>query len=79
MFREHSTEEIIYLIDLTEKKINEEVEMPRRKEEPKENVQFEDNKIEISIELKNYDEVIRKLENIKKLLNEISNIHIEVK
>lgn len=77
MFIEHSTEEIINLIDLTEKKINEEMEMPRKKEEPKENVQTEDNKIEISIGLKKYDEVITKLEKIKALLSEIRELEVK--
>lgn len=56
-----------------------EMDLPRKKEEPKEREKSEDNSIEIIIELKNYDEIIRKLEHIKKLLNEISNFHIEVK
>ncbi len=77
MFREHTTEEIMNFIFGDE--VKEEMEIPRKKEESKKNIQTEDNTVEISIELKNYDEVIRKLENIKKLLNEISNIHIEVK
>ncbi len=38
-----------------------------------------ENKIEIKMELSNYDEIIEKLEHIKKLLNDISNIKIEVK
>ncbi len=37
-----------------------------------------ENKIEIKIELSNYDEIIEKLEYIKKLLNDISNTKIEV-
>lgn len=62
-----------------EKKLNdkEEMDLPRKKEEQKE--KSDDNSIEISVELKNYDEIVRKLEHIKKLLNEINNIHIEVK
>lgn len=35
-------------------------------------------KITISIELENYDEIIEKLENIKKLLQEINKISIHV-
>lgn len=37
-----------------------------------------ENKIIISIELVNCDEVIEKLEKIKKLLDEIKNTKIEV-
>lgn len=40
---------------------------------------MEENKtIEFSVSLVGADEVIKKLEQIKKLLNEISNIKIEV-
>lgn len=37
------------------------------------------NEIEININLNNYDETIKKLEQIKKLLNEIKNIANEEK
>ncbi len=36
------------------------------------------NKVEIKLVLKGYEEVIEKLENIKKLLNEIATINIQV-
>ena len=39
----------------------------------------EKDKIEISIELVGADEVIQKLQEIKKLLNDIASIKIEVK
>lgn len=37
-----------------------------------------ENKIEIQISIANYEEIIEKLENIKKLLNEIANINIQL-
>ena len=37
------------------------------------------NKVEVSIELVGADEVIEKLQEIKKLLNDIVSIKIEVK
>lgn len=37
-----------------------------------------ENKIEIQISIANYEEIIEKLENIKKLLNEIANINIQI-
>ena len=37
------------------------------------------NKIEVSIELVGADEVIQKLQKIKKLLDDIASIKIEVK
>lgn len=52
----------------------EEMDLPRKKEEPKEN-----NSIEISIELENYDETVEKLGGIKQLINEISNDDKKVK
>ena len=36
------------------------------------------NNLEIKILISNYDEVIEKLENIKKLLNEIAGINIQI-
>lgn len=39
---------------------------------------MKDNTIEIKIELANYDEIIEKLKAIKKLLDEISNINIQI-
>lgn len=39
----------------------------------------EENKVSIKIELLGYEELIEKLENIKKLLNDIKNTMIEVK
>lgn len=35
-------------------------------------------KIEIEVLISNYEEIIKKLETIKKLLNDIKNINIEV-
>lgn len=37
-----------------------------------------ENKIEIQISIANYEEIIEKLENIKKLLNEIADINIQL-
>lgn len=37
-----------------------------------------ENKLEIQISIANYEEIIEKLENIKKLLNEIANINIQL-
>lgn len=37
-----------------------------------------ENKIEIQISIANYEEIIEKLENIKKLLNEIADINIQI-
>lgn len=36
------------------------------------------NKIEIKIELANYDEIIEKLEYIKKILNELGETKIQI-
>lgn len=40
---------------------------------------MKDKKIEIKIMLVNYEETIEKLENIKKLLQEIGDINVQVK
>lgn len=40
---------------------------------------MENNELSIKIKIENYEEVIQKLENIKKLLNDIKNTKIEVK
>lgn len=40
---------------------------------------MKDSTIKINLELVGYEEFIDKLEKIKKLLNEIKNIQIEVK
>lgn len=37
-----------------------------------------ENKLEIQISIANYEEIIEKLENIKKLLNEIADINIQL-
>lgn len=37
-----------------------------------------ENKLEIQISIANYEEIIEKLENIKKLLNEIADINIQI-
>lgn len=37
------------------------------------------NEIEIKISISNYDEIIKQLEKIKELLNDIRNINIEVR
>lgn len=71
MFREHTTEEIMNFIFGDE--VKEEIEMPQRKEESKENI------IEFKIELVNYDETIEKLGSIKHLMNELSKDDKEVK
>lgn len=71
MFKEHSTEEIMNFIFGDE--VKEEIEMPQRKEESKENI------IEFKIELVNYDETIEKLGSIKHLMNELSKDDKEVK
>lgn len=39
---------------------------------------MEKNTVEIKVVLKNYDEIIEKLEQIKKLLNEINEIGIHL-
>lgn len=55
----------------------EDMDLPRKNEEPKE--KSDDNSIEISVELKNYDEVVEKLGGIKQIFNEISNDDKKVK
>lgn len=40
---------------------------------------MKNNEIKIEISISNYDDIIQQLETIKKLLNDIKNIHIEVK
>lgn len=37
-----------------------------------------ENELEIRIKISNYEEIIKKLETIKKLLDDIKNIKIEV-
>ena len=69
MFKEKSTEEIIKIIEEASKKI-EELEKDEAQEK---------EKIEIQIELVGADEIIKKLQEIKKLIDDISKVKIEIK
>lgn len=88
MFQEHSTEEIINIVLDEDKKLDKDLEglsktideaCNKYAKEQNLNAQKKENKLEIEIELINYEETMEKIKSMKKLIDEMCNDDKEVK